>query len=187
MSNTTGNGITPAGGVQDTAARYGRQRSLHDEIFPEVRPDKRIGYGLWIAGASLASAICRVAQPGQEFPYVDWAITCRAPTLVLVVVIGAWIFVNHHRLVPIHLIVVAPIGVELDVDGVLFLGDHAAEALQRESRHHLFEIDNLKATEVVGVRPIDHEKVREPRQHCAEVRTGAIFFPKFLDAFAVPP
>src|ERR1700686_4783998 len=101
----------------------------------------------------------RVAQPSPDLPYVDWAVGTRAPALVLIVVFGARIFVNHQRLVSIQLLVVAPIGIERDVNRAFLPGDKATETLKREPRHHLFEIDNLKTTGVVGVGPVQHEKV----------------------------
>src|SRR5215469_7290225 len=100
----------------------------------------------------------------------------------------AWIFVDHQILGPIHLIIVPPIGVERDVDRVFFLCYQTCDAFKRKPRHDLKPYALLKAaTEVVGVWPKDHEEVREPRQHRAEVSTGAVFFPQVLDAFAAPP
>ena len=55
------------------------------------------------------------------------------------------------------------IGVGRDVKRAFLPCDKATETLKREPRHHLFEIDNLKTTRVVGVGPIEHEKVRKAR------------------------
>src|SRR5208337_929642 len=121
-----------------------------------------------------------------DLPYINWAVSSRAPALVLVVVFGAWIFVDHHSLVSIHLTVVPPIGIGRDVNRAFFSCDQTTETLQHEPRHHLFEIDNLKATGVVGVGPIEHEKIGKARQHRAEIGAGAVLGPKLLDPLTAP-
>src|SRR5260370_38063928 len=57
-------------------ARYtGREFSLHDEIFPEVRPHGTV-YRLRIARLSpVRTTAGRVAQPGPDLSYLDWAVS----------------------------------------------------------------------------------------------------------------
>ena len=87
--------------------------SLQDEIFPEVRPHEGTGYRLRVTGLfSVNTAAERVAQPGPDSSDVDGIVGCRPPAIVRVVVMRAWIFVNHQSFGAIDFIVIPPIGIQ---------------------------------------------------------------------------
>ena len=59
--------------------------------------------------------------------------------------------------------------------------DEVFDAFERESSDHLLEVECAETAGRVRVRAVDHEEVREARQHGAEIGPSAILFPQLLE------
>ena len=102
-----------------------------------------------------------------------------------VIIVGARV-APHLLAVPfVQEMVVAPIGVWLDLDRALAVEDQLFHALERIVRHQLMEAGDIERA--IGVGTIERPEIGEARHHAAEIGAGTAIGPELLDSEAPAP
>ena len=109
-----------------------RRRSLHDEVLAEVRADGGAARGGLIRNVLGGGAVVVLgpAEPGPHLSHVERGVAGRAAVLVLVVVVGARVLIDLQGLLPVEFVVVPPVPVEGDIDGLLDLRGSGARCIR---------------------------------------------------------
>src|SRR5579863_32648 len=105
---------------------------------------------------------------------------------MLIVIIGAWIHVDHLAFGLVEDACKAPISLLSHFDAALAVLDQAGNAPQRELCNQFEQVDNGKAAKVVRIGSIAHEEIGKARYHRAEIGAWSVLCPDIFDADAAP-